>query len=177
MHESGESKPRLRIAGAPFYASDHAYLEDLRRLIAELGLDDYVDFAGELPAAKMPAVWSSLDAFIGWRARPALDRSGLEALACGVPLITNNTAYASLLGGFSGDFLVESSPDDLASGLCSLLALQPAMHTAAVERLRQLTVERHGAGGLADRITRLFAALLAGVTPPVETVASAAGPP
>ena len=177
LHEHDESKPRLRIAGAPFYASDHAYLEGLRRLVAELDLDDHVEFAGELSIAEMPGFYGSLDAFISWRARPALDKSGLEALACGVPLITNNTAYASLLGGFAGDFLVGSSPDDLAGGLRSLLALQPALRAAAVERLRQLTVERHGAGGLADRIVRLFAALRAGVAPPFETVASTAGPP
>ncbi len=177
LHEDGESKPRLRIAGAPFYPSDHAYRERLRRLIVELGLDDHIEFVGELPAAEMPGFYSSLDAFVGWRARPALDKAGLEALACGVPLMTNNTAYASLLGGFAGDFLVGSAPDDLARGLRSLLALQPALRTAAVERLRQLTVERHGADGLADRIVRLFASLRAGVTPPFETVASAAGPP
>ncbi|MBM4438734.1 MAG: glycosyltransferase family 4 protein, partial [Actinobacteria bacterium] len=171
LHQQGRVRPRVRIAGGPFYAGDHAYAETLRRLAVNAGLEGQVEFLGALPAPAMPDFYRSLDVFVNWRRQPALDKTGLEALASGTALVTNNTAYASLLGSLAQDFLVAGTPEDLARGLDGVLGMHLGVRAAALQQLRRATVQRHSADGLAARLVGLFEALRTGTAPPFEHLA------
>lgn len=59
-----------------------------RARVTELGLDDAVRFMGELPARDLPDFYRSLDAFVIPSLQEGLCISGLQAMACGVPVIT-----------------------------------------------------------------------------------------
>ena len=171
IHAAGDIKPRLRIAGEAFYPSDHAYRNELERLASSLGIAPDIEFIGGLPAAEMPAFYRSVDLVVNWRAQSALDKAGLEALACGTPLVTNNQAYAELLGTLSENFLIGDSADEQAHAIESILQLHPKLRAAAVERLRELTIQLHSADGLTSQIIGLFEALRSGSPPPSQAVA------
>ncbi len=177
VHAAGDLRPRLRVAGEPFYPADHAYRDELERLASSLGIGASVEFVGGLPATEMPEFYRSLDLLVNWRARPALDKVGLEALACGTPLVTNNRAYSDLLGPLANDFLTGDSVDDQARAIESVLGLHPRLRVAAIERLRRLTLQRHGADGLTSRFVDLFEALRAGRPPSFEEAAGADAAP
>ncbi|MCY3782871.1 MAG: glycosyltransferase family 4 protein [Chloroflexi bacterium] len=164
----------LRVAGEPFYPSDHAYLADVHERVRQANLTEHVTFLGGLPSTDMPEFYAGLDAFVAWRSGTSLDKTGLEALAAGTLLVTNNVVYRAALGGFAGDFLLESSPEALANGLRRALALHPGLRTATIDQLRQAVIENHAASGLAGRLVQVFAALREGRDPPFPRTAPAA---
>ena len=167
---------RLRIAGEPFYASDRSYVDELQRLADTLGVRNAVEFVGAVRGDEMAGFYGSLDAFVNWRKKPALDKTGLEALACATPLVTNNGAYRGVLGEFAKSFLVGDTGAELAAGLQRALNMRGDRRTAAVERLRATVVREHGAVGLAQRVASVCEALRAGQRPGFPTVAEAATP-
>ena len=164
----------LRVAGEPFYPSDHAYLAEVHELVRQADLTEHVTFLGALPGTAMPEFYAGLDAFVAWRSGTSLDKTGLEALAAGTLLITNNVAYRSVLDAFAGDFLLESSAEALADGLRRALALHPGLRTATIEQLRRSALENHAASSLAGRLVEVFAALREGREPPFPRTAPAA---
>lgn len=164
---------RLRIAGEPFYPSDQAYVDELKGLADTLGVRNAVEFVGAVRGDAMAAFYGSLDVFVNWRAQPALDKTGLEALACATPLVTNNGAYRGVLGEYASDYLVESSSDALAAGLGRLMSLGAESRQAAVERLRASVVKAHGAPGLAVRLATVCNALRKGARPEFPSVTEA----
>ena len=121
----------------------------------------------------MAEFYGSLDVFVNWRAQPALDKTGLEALACATPLVTNNRAYRGVLGTSARNFLVGDSSAALAAGLDHVLNLPAESRQAAVERLRATVVREHGAAGLAERMSAVCQALRAGERPEFPSVAGA----
>ena len=164
----------LRVAGEPFYPSDHAYLAGIHEHVRQAELTEHVTFLGGLPSTNMPEFYAGLDAFVAWRSGTSLDKTGLEALAAGTLLVTNNVAYRATLGAFAGDFLVPSSPAALTDGLRRALALHPSLRTAAIGQLRQTVVDGHGASRLAGRLVEVFTALRERREPPFPRTASAA---
>ena len=163
----------LRIAGEPFYPADRAYVDELKRLADTLGVSDAVAFVGAVRGDTMAEFYGSLDVFVNWRAQPALDKTGLEALACATPLVTNNRAYRGVLGTSARNFLVGDSSAALAAGLDHVLNLPAESRQAAVERLRATVVREHGAAGLAERMSAVCQALRAGERPEFPSVAGA----
>lgn len=161
---------RLRIAGEPFYSSDRAYVDELARLADTLGVRNAVEFVGAVRGDAMAGFYGSLDVFVNWRARPALDKTGLEALACATPLVTNNRAYGGVLGDRASDFLVGDSSAELAAGVNRVLGLNADARQAAVGRLRATVVREHGAPGLAARLAAVCSALRTGVRPDFPSV-------
>lgn len=164
---------RLRIAGEPFYESDLAYVDELARLADTLDVRNAVEFVGAVRGDGMAGFYGSLDVFVNWRAQPALDKTGLEALACATPLITNNGAYRGVLGELARDYLVHDSNVALAAGLNRVLSLRADSRRAVVERLRARVLRDHGAPGLAERIAAVCHALRTGARPPFASVAEA----
>jgi glycosyltransferase involved in cell wall biosynthesis len=161
----------LRIAGEPFYSSDRSYVDELRDLADRLGVRNAVEFVGAVPGDQMAEFYGSLDVFVNWRAQPALDKTGLEALACATPLVTNNSAYGGVLGELADAVLVGDSGSELAAGLIRLLGLPAEHKRTSVKRLRSAVIREHGAGGWAERLVSVCHALRAGERPPFPSVA------
>ena len=167
------SGARLHIAGEPFYSSDRAYVGELERIADTLGVRNAVEFVGAVRGDAMAEFYGSLDVFVNWRAQPALDKTGLEALACATPLVSNNTAYRGVLGDLANDFLVGDTGAELAAGLDRVLGLRTDLRQATVERLRATVVREHGAAGLAERLVSVCDALRGSGRPRFPSVAEA----
>ncbi len=161
----------LRIAGEPFYSSDRSYVDELRNLADRLGVRNAVELVGAVRGDEMAGFYGSLDVFVNWRAQPALDKTGLEALACATPLVTNNSAYGGVLGELADAVLVGDSGSELAAGLTRLLGLPAEHKQTSVKRLRSAVIREHGASGWAERLVRVCNALRAGARPPFPSVA------
>ena len=172
LRDSG-SPVVLHVAGVPFYPSDHAHLAHVHHRVRELNLTESVRFLGALPSSEMPDFYAGLDAFVAWRDLPSLDKTGLEALAAGTLLVSNNSAYRESLGQLANDFVVESSPEALANGLQRALALHPSLRSAAIKQLQASVTERHSADGLAARLVEVFTSLREHRRPPFPLVSPA----
>ncbi len=164
---------RLRIAGEPFYTRDRMYVRHLRALAISLGVAEAVEFVGAVRGDAITAFYGSLDVFVTWRQEPALDKTGLEALACATPIVTNNTAYRDVLGEMADDCLVGRTLADLAVGIQRVLGMTEHRRQAAVDRARANVLRDHDAAGLANRVLDVCEALRRGARPAFPSVADA----
>jgi glycosyltransferase involved in cell wall biosynthesis len=74
------------IAGQPYFAEDHAVLDALHRLAAELRVDDYVRFLGYVePSEPLYHAW---DLCISTSAYETFGMTVLEAMACDCAVVT-----------------------------------------------------------------------------------------
>lgn len=149
---------RLRLVG-PVMADDaSAYLGGLRALADRLGVTEAVDFVGFVPQAETPALYSTAFAHVNVSHTGSMDKTVLEALACGCPVVTSNAAFRELLAGRPGAFLERDEPDDIAASLQRLYAERRRIDAAA---WRGLVVGRHDIDGFMDALMRELTALAA----------------
>jgi glycosyltransferase involved in cell wall biosynthesis len=168
------SRPVVEIAGEPFYPVDHDYLAGLKRHVERLDLGSRVTFLGGVSGADMPGLYARSTLTVSCRAVPALDKSALESLAAGVPVVTNNPSFAYLLGDHAANLLFDGDdPSVLATRLAHLLDDDDARKRIAADLMDK--VERaHGLEGFTDRLIDVLQSLNRGhapAAPPSKTKA------
>ena len=152
---------QVKIAGAPFYPDDHAYLAEVRQLAADLGIAGVVDFAGAVPNVALPARYRECDVVVSTSKTGSIDKVVLEGMACGVPVVTSSEAFVAVLGPLAPHLTFPSGDAQaLAGRLAWLLALSVAERTALGQVLRSIVVRRHGVDGWADRLVSVLRSLL-----------------
>jgi len=87
----------IKIAGAPILKDDKTYFEKLKNLIKEKKLDDIVEFVGPIPNKYIAEFYQSGDLFINLSDTGSLDKAVLEAMACGLKILTSNEAFKDIL--------------------------------------------------------------------------------
>ena len=87
----------IRVAGAPILESDKIYFEKLKNLIKEKKLDDIVEFVGPIPNKYIGEFYQNGDLFINLSDTGSLDKAILEAMACGLKILTSNEAFKDIL--------------------------------------------------------------------------------
>lgn len=139
----------LSIVGGQLHAGDRTYIERLKTLVLEKGLSAYVRFHGERPYSEMAQTMRDHDLFLNTSRTGSLDKAVLEAMACGLTVVTSNEAYRTVLP--AAYFLERSSPESLAERI-KALADEPRPNTS----LREIVVRDHA---LSHTIEKLFAHL------------------
>jgi glycosyltransferase involved in cell wall biosynthesis len=126
---------RLTIAGeGPLLAS-------LKRLAAELGVDDVVVFCGRVANVEMPRLYASADVCLNPSLADNMPISLLESLASGVPVVSTNVGGVPYLVEHERTaLLVEpGDPAAMAQAVLRLLrdaALNARLRTAGLEKVR-----------------------------------------
>jgi alpha-1,3-rhamnosyl/mannosyltransferase len=93
-----------------------------RQRSAALGLETAVHFAGPLPEADLPAVYSGADLFVFPSAYEGFGLPVLEALACGTPVVCSNTSSLPEVAGDAACLVDPSRAGELADAISLVLA-------------------------------------------------------
>jgi glycosyltransferase involved in cell wall biosynthesis len=106
---------RLKAVGA---APD----EPLRQAVRDSNLDGVVDFPGEVGRERLIDFYREIDVFVVPSHQEGLCIAGIEALACGVPVVSTRCGGPEdyVRPGETG-VLVGSSPDEIAEGIVSIV--------------------------------------------------------
>lgn len=155
---------RLRLVGPALGDDASGYLARLRELAARLGVSNAVDFVGFVPQAETPVLYRTAFAHVNVSHTGSMDKTVLEALACGCPVVTSNVAFRELLAGQPGAFLERDEPDNVAASLQRLYAGRRHIDAAA---WRSLVVGRHDIDGFMDALMRELTAFGAPTTAPL----------
>jgi len=113
--------------------------------VKEYGLEEDVVFPGYLPSEDLPKLYSGAKAFLFPSLYEGFGIPPLEAMACGVPVVTSN---CSCLPEVTGDAAVLVNPKDseeLAWAMENILtdtALRDTCVTRGLERVKQFTWEQ-----------------------------------
>lgn len=131
---------RLRIVGPLLTADDLAYDAELRRRLWSLGLQDCVEFTGFVPQEHTPAFYRSAFLHINVSRTGSIDKTVLEALACGCPVLTSNEAFRGILAQYPEFVIDDGRPEAIAA---QILALYTRRDQYRADELRALIVGKH----------------------------------
>jgi glycosyltransferase involved in cell wall biosynthesis len=148
---------RLKLVGAPLTDDDRIYETELRERVTRLDLP--VDFLGFVPMESVPALYSSAALHLNVsRTISAMDKTLLEALACGCPVLTSNPAFETLLADYPQLMIHDDRPEAIAEQVRATLARRADL---APEKLRALVVGHHDLHSYSDRVMEHLKALAA----------------
>ena len=124
------------------FAGDGAERPDVEAILRNGGMLDRCLFLKNVPNAEMPQVYQSSDISVLPSFYEATSITGLESMACGLPLVgTRVGGIPTLIVDHETGLLVEpNSPDAIATAIDSLLD-QPELRREMGERARQRVVE------------------------------------
>lgn len=155
----GSLPVRFAVVGDVAAPGDESYRARLLARRAELGLSED-DFAllGARPVSELITLYRRAMAVTNLSPTGLFDKSVLEAMMTGTPVIVSNPAFDDLLGEHQ-DVLRVAGPDDaagVANRIAGLLALPQEQRTAIGRDLRERAVEAHGL----DRLMANMVALM-----------------
>ena len=120
-------------------------LEVIREAVSELP-DMMFDVIADAPYAKMPEIYNAHDIFVSMSATGSVDKAVLEAMACGLTVITANEAFRDMLP--PRYFLDRRDPELLAERIRQLVGeSRPNLE------LRAIVEKHHGMTGTIQKIT------------------------
>ncbi|AUG47895.1 hypothetical protein BVU17_10340 [Haloarcula taiwanensis] len=145
---------KLQIVGAP--SGDEAYVEELYETVESQGLTDLVEFVGAVPHEEVVLKYQRAGVFLNDSATGSLDKTEVEAMASGTPVVSSNDSYvdmvhdsdlnASRLTFPSGD------PAALADRLESIFELNDAEYRSLCQRSREVARDRHDVRALMSNL-------------------------
>ena len=102
---------RLNIAG-------HGNLRiDLEALAEHLGIENHVRFLGRVESAEMPDLYKQSDLFVMSSAHEGMSNAMLEAMACGLPIVTTHCEGVDELIHNNGLIATDDSPEAFAQSI------------------------------------------------------------
>jgi glycosyltransferase involved in cell wall biosynthesis len=132
---------RMRIAGSG------PAERQLRQLTRELGLEDIVHFEGRLERDEVVALYGQADAMVNPTTVDNMPNSVLEAMACGLPVISTNVGGVPYLltDGETGLLVPTRDPQALANAILRLFsdrALQQRLRSNALKEVERYSWHR-----------------------------------
>ena len=148
---------RLDVYG-PTLPGDEGYAARIEELIEALDARPWIRLRGPAVHDDLPAIFNGYRAFLNF-AETALDRSVIEAMACGLPVISTNDSVADVMpADLHGSLIADKrSTERQSEAIHALLSLPPAELEELGSRMRGVAVDEHG-------IERLFDRMLAEIT-------------
>lgn len=143
------STKRLTLVGAPSNPASSLYWNSLKAKNREMLNSKKLIEVGPVPRSELPNLLRKHEVFIH-AFEGSLDKSILEATACGLPVITTNPEYLSIFGSWSKD----SVKHDLKSELDEFLKLPLSHRVQEIQRRAGLLRERHGFEAWIENLTR-----------------------
>jgi len=98
-------KIKVGIWGPTGSASDESYLTLLKEKIVQKKLSEVVVFHGPVANKDLPEVLGSADLFVNMGHTGSLDKAVVEAMACGLPVLTCNEAFKDVLGPYKDELM------------------------------------------------------------------------
>ena len=138
----------VTIVGEPSLEKDKQYQKQIKHNITSLGLERFFDFIGKVNYRDLPLRYQANDIFVHLSKTGSLDKTLLEAMSCGINVLSSNDAARKFL---SAEFLFnENDSKELADKIERISKTSPA------GSLRQYVVENHNIHKLIDKIYQLM---------------------
>jgi glycosyltransferase involved in cell wall biosynthesis len=113
--------------------------------VKELGLKSYVRFTGYVPDEDLPAIYSGADLFVFPSIYEGFGLPVLEAMACGIPVVTSNTSSLPEVAGDAALLVDPYSVDEIAAAMRRVLCdpdVAAELCAKGLQRAKQFSWER-----------------------------------
>lgn len=143
---------RLRIVG-PEDSRNRSYGERIRKLISEQRERVEIDLLGPLRPEEVVQEYRRAWVVVNLSDTGSFDKSLLEAMSCGVPVITSSKGGGKMVSAVCPALAVpQGDPSAVAAACKRVLDLERAERADLGEGLRAVVVERHSLERLADSL-------------------------
>lgn len=142
-----------QIIGGPVNPEDGSYEQLLRQKIADYGLEQSVELTGAVPYEQIRTYYQNSHLLVNLTHANSFDKTVLEAMACGIPVLTSNPSFFDMLEKH-GRFLTLELADasTLADQIEMLCHLSHPDLQALRLSLRQEIVTNHNLATLMQNI-------------------------
>lgn len=126
-------------------SAEGRYPEKIKQLTSELGLCDRVIFTGFVPDDDLPLLYNGAEIFVYPSTYEGFGLPVLEAMACGVPVITTSGTSIPEVAGDAACFFPAGDKEALIGEIENLLAnlnLRQELSERGIERASQFTWDR-----------------------------------
>ena len=147
---------RLKIVGGPLTDEDQQYASELRQQVEHYHLQDSVEFVGSVSFQDIMTYYQQADGFVNLSDTGSIDKTVLEAMSCGLIVLTVPTYHDVLGDEFAKLFEVEPEPESVSERLEVVLALSPEKRREIGAQLRERVVNHHSLETLCTRILNEF---------------------
>ncbi len=152
VDKRGGKDVRVRIVG-PTAPRDRAYASELQDMVAAPDLARQIAFVGPVPYHAIAHEYHQADLLVSTSQTGSADKAVLEAMACELPVITSNPAFASVLSPWA-DFLLarKGDPQTLAMMMHNLIEMPRSERASLGRALRRLVEDQHSLDRLARNL-------------------------
>ena len=148
----------LDWAGGSLAAGDEAYRKKVEREVQDLNLSERVHLHGAVAYTQIPDLYQRAHLFVSGSRTGSVDKVVLEAMACGLPVLTCNESFVPLLRELGGEAEVlgfaAGDPHGLAQRSQTLLEMPAAERADLGVRLRAMVARDHEVDALMDRLVQ-----------------------
>ena len=146
-----------RIIGRPVMSPDFPYDIRLRRMVRDRNLTPNIEFVGFVPYRDIAGHYQWADIAVGMTPPGGIDKSLLEAMACGCVVVTSNTVMSHDVKTAGVGLLYSfGSSRELADVLEVLAGTNGAGMEEVSARLRATVRHRHPIRTAVERISALL---------------------
>jgi len=151
---SVKEKIEVKIIGGPGRPNQESYFQKLKEIVIKKGLSKQVEFLGVIPFVEIDKYLKEADLMVNSSLTGSLDKTMVEAMACGVPVISCNEALAEILDNHYREELIYSRGNfkQLAEKIDSILKKSQVDRQNIGRDLRRVVVENHSLEKFTDKI-------------------------
>jgi len=135
---------KVNIVGGAGTCDQEKYLQDLKKIVVEKGLGGVISFLGPMPNKNITPHLQAADLFVNMSHTGSLDKAILEAMACGVPVLTCNEALLEVLDQYKETLMYEKGNFKALAEKVKLVASMDAPTKEGVSKgLRSIVANKH----------------------------------
>ena len=132
-------------------------LNELKKIISDIGdpsLHDYIKLTGYVPNSELPALYALSTIFLYPSLRESFGIPMLEAMACGIPVITSNTSSMPEVGGNAALYVDPFKPEEITTAIKKLLA-EPLLRESLIRNGFE-NARKFSWGAMAKNVLNLY---------------------
>jgi glycosyltransferase involved in cell wall biosynthesis len=128
-------KAQLHIVGSALAEKDRIYEKNIREIVKNKNLSEEIIFSGNIVPEKLPNFLQKMNLLINLSSTGSMDKAVLEAMACGLQILTSNEAFAPVL---TAVHMTDGNPKNIATKIESL-----SKHSLDGAMAREYVVQHH----------------------------------
>jgi glycosyltransferase involved in cell wall biosynthesis len=147
----------VKIIGGPGTPEQEKYFINLQKIVKEKKLNTIVNFVGSAPYREVANYFQSADLFINMSRTGSLDKTILEAMACGVITLSSNDSYKEILSDRYSDLVYKAGDfNELAKKIIKIKNYPEVVKNNFGEELRKIVEINHNLRNLIIKIINIL---------------------
>ncbi|PLX27392.1 hypothetical protein C0583_03710 [Candidatus Parcubacteria bacterium] len=148
---------QVSIIGKAIKEEDERYLDSLKNKVAELDLNECVNFVGSVSFEEIQKYYQDCDLFVHTSQTGSLDKVLLEAMAMSRITISSNPASKDILSEFGQEYIYKSGDiNELAEKIIAVLNMKTEKRNEVGSKLREIIKRDHNMEGLLEKISNII---------------------